>query len=104
MSSELAIAQAERAKGFAVFMCPAPRPDRVTCRMQVIMLRCSHTCKMQVTKESVVTAITLPPPAESQQSGRGGIRLAVVITLTFWLLLVVSLGLAGAFVGAPGTP
>lgn len=51
-----------------------------------------------------MTAITLPQPAESQPSGRGGIRLAVAITLTVWLLLVVSLGLAGVFVGAPGTP
>ncbi len=51
-----------------------------------------------------MTAITLPQPAESQPSGRGGIRLAVAITLTVWLLLVVSLGAAGAFVGPPGTP
>jgi hypothetical protein len=47
-----------------------------------------------------MTAITLPQPAES----RGGIRLAVASALTVWLLLVVSLGLAGAFVGPPGTP
>jgi hypothetical protein len=59
---------------------------------------------MQVTKECVVTAMVLPRPAEAQPSGRGGIRFAVVITLTVWLLLVVSLGLAGAFVGPPGTP
>jgi len=51
-----------------------------------------------------MTAIVLPQPAESQPSGRGGIRLAVVISLTAWLLLVASLGLAGAFVAAPGTP
>ena len=51
-----------------------------------------------------MTAITLPQPAEAHRSGRGGIRRAVVITLTVWLLLVVSLGLAGAFVGPPGTP
>jgi hypothetical protein len=55
---------------------------------------------MQVTKESVMPAITLPQPAES----RGGIRRAVAIALTVWLLLVVSLGFAGAFVGSPGTP
>ena len=47
-----------------------------------------------------MTAITLPQPAES----RGGIHLAVASALTVWLLLVVSLGLAGAFVGPPGTP
>ena len=51
-----------------------------------------------------MTAIVLPQPAESQPTGRGGIRLAVAIALTVWLLLVVSLGAAGAFVGAPGTP
>jgi hypothetical protein len=51
-----------------------------------------------------MTAIVLPQPAESQPSGRGGIRLAVVIALTVWLLLVVLLGTAGAFVGPPGTP
>jgi hypothetical protein len=51
-----------------------------------------------------MTAIVLPQPAESQPSWRGGIRLAVVIALTVWLLLVVLLGIAGAFVGPPGTP
>jgi hypothetical protein len=51
-----------------------------------------------------MTAIVLPQPAEARPSGRGGIRLAVAITLTVWLLLVVSLGVAGAFVGPPGTP
>jgi hypothetical protein len=47
-----------------------------------------------------MTAIVLPQPAES----RGGTRRAVAITLTVWFLLVISLGLAGAFVGPPGTP
>ena len=51
-----------------------------------------------------MTAIVLPQPAESQPSGRGVIRLAVAIALTVWLLLVVSLGAAGAYVGPPGTP
>src|SRR3984957_9686106 len=51
-----------------------------------------------------MTAMVLPQPAESQSNGRGGIRLAVAITLTVWLLLVVSLGAAGAFVGPPGAP
>jgi hypothetical protein len=49
-----------------------------------------------------MTAIVLPHPAESQPTGR--IRRAVAITITVWLLLVVSLGAAGAFVGPPGTP
>ena len=51
-----------------------------------------------------MTAMVLPQPAESQPSGQGGIRLAIGIALGVWLLLVVSLGAAGAFVGAPGTP
>jgi hypothetical protein len=51
-----------------------------------------------------MSAIVLPQPAESQPSGRSGIRLAVAIVLAVWLLLVVLLGAAGAFVGPPGTP
>ncbi len=51
-----------------------------------------------------MSAIVLPQPAETQPSGRGGIRLAVAIALSVWLLLVLSLGAAGAFVGPPGTP
>jgi len=51
-----------------------------------------------------MTAIVLSQSAESQPSGRGGIRLAVPIALTVWLLLVLSLGAAGAFVARPGTP
>ena len=51
-----------------------------------------------------MTAITLPQPAKAEPSGRSGIRRAVVITLSVWLLLVISLGLAGVFVGLPGTP
>ena len=51
-----------------------------------------------------MNAMILPQPAESQPSGRGGIRLVVAIALALWLLLVVSLGAAGAFVGPPGTP
>ena len=49
-----------------------------------------------------MNAMVLPQPAESQPSGRGGIRLAVAITLTAWLLLVVSLGVAGARMEAVG--
>jgi hypothetical protein len=51
-----------------------------------------------------MTAIFLPQSAESQSSGRGSIRLAVPIVMTIWLLLVVSLGAAGAFANPPGTP
>ncbi len=49
-----------------------------------------------------MTAMVLPQPAESQPSARGGIRLVIAITLAVWLLLVLSLGAAGAFVGPPG--
>src|SRR5665213_3222510 len=55
-------------------------------------------------KERNMTAIVLPQPAASQPSGGGKFRVAVPIVLTVWLLLVVSLGAAGAFVGPPGTP
>jgi hypothetical protein len=48
--------------------------------------------------------IVLPQSADSQPGGRGGIRLAVAIALAFWLLLVLSFGAAGAFVGPPRTP
>jgi hypothetical protein len=51
-----------------------------------------------------MTAVILPQSAETQPSGRGGIRLALAIVLTAWLLLIVSLGAAGAFVGPPGRP
>jgi hypothetical protein len=51
-----------------------------------------------------MTTIVLPHPAESQPGARSRIRLAIVIALTIWLLLVVSLGAVGAFVGPPGTP
>jgi hypothetical protein len=51
-----------------------------------------------------MATIALPQPAESQPGGRGTIRLAVAIALTVWLLLVLSLGVADAFVGAPGSP
>ena len=50
-----------------------------------------------------MNTIALAQPAEARSSERGGIRLAVAITLTAWLLLVVSLGIAGAFARPPGT-
>lgn len=46
----------------------------------------------------------LPHPAGSQPTGLTGISLGVILALTVWLLLVLSLGAAGAFVGRPGTP
>jgi hypothetical protein len=51
-----------------------------------------------------MTTIVVPQSADSQPGGRSGIRLAVAIALAVWLLLILSLGAAGAFVGPPGTP
>ena len=51
-----------------------------------------------------MTAIALPRTDESQPSRQRGIQLAVAAALTAWFLLVVSLGAAGAFLGAPGKP
>jgi hypothetical protein len=51
-----------------------------------------------------MTAIVLSQPAASQPSGRGNFRVVIPIVLTAWLLLVVSLGAAGAFAAPPGTP
>jgi len=46
----------------------------------------------------------LARPVESQPTRLGGVRLKVTLVLSAWLLLVVSLGAAGAFVGRPGSP
>ena len=54
--------------------------------------------------ENVMTSKYLDPVAASEPSGRRAIRLAIVIVLAAWFLLVVSLGAAGAFVGPPGKP
>jgi hypothetical protein len=58
---------------------------------------------MQVTQETPMTAAVLPQPGETQSGQQGTIR-SISILLTVWLLLVISLGLAGAFVGLPGKP
>lgn len=42
--------------------------------------------------------------ANSRSAGFGSVRVSVVLALSVWLLLVVSLGAAGAFVGPPGKP
>ncbi|HLW24323.1 MAG TPA: hypothetical protein VKT22_08195 [Steroidobacteraceae bacterium] len=42
--------------------------------------------------------------SETQPSGRGGLGFIIAIVLALWLLLVVALGAAGAFVAAPGQP
>jgi hypothetical protein len=60
---------------------------------------------MQVSaKESVMTTTTLPRPVESQSAAPSGMRLKVILVLSAWFLLVVSLGAAGAFIATPGTP
>lgn len=51
-----------------------------------------------------MTATVLPRPAEPQSTGLSGIRLSVTLILSAWLLLVLSFGADGAFVGRPGTP
>jgi hypothetical protein len=51
-----------------------------------------------------MNTIAIPQPADSRPSGRGGVRLAVAIVLGAWLVLVLSLGAAGVFVGPPRTP
>jgi hypothetical protein len=51
-----------------------------------------------------MTAVVLPQSAEARPSGSPNIRLVVKIALIAWLLLVLSLGAAGAFVGRPRTP
>jgi hypothetical protein len=51
-----------------------------------------------------MATIVLPQSVDSQPGGRGGISRFVAIALAAWLLLVLSLGTAGAFVGPPGAP
>jgi hypothetical protein len=51
-----------------------------------------------------MTTIVFPEAGGSQSRGRGGIRPTVALAMSTWLLLVVSLGGAGAFVGPPGSP
>jgi hypothetical protein len=51
-----------------------------------------------------MTTIVISQPGEPHQRRRGDVRLAVSILMMVWLLLVVSFGAAGAFVGPPGTP
>lgn len=49
-----------------------------------------------------MSTTVLPPPAHS--TGFSGIRLSVISVLAIWLVLVVSLGAQGAFLGRPGAP
>src|SRR6185312_17417613 len=51
-----------------------------------------------------MSATVLPRPAESHRDRGSGTRLSVILALAVWLVLVVSLGAFGAFVGPPGKP
>jgi hypothetical protein len=51
-----------------------------------------------------MASVILPQPAAARPDDQSNIRLAVAIVLSAWLLLVVSLGAAGVFVGRPRTP
>src|ERR1700730_68831 len=53
---------------------------------------------------SGMTTDVLPHPPGARPTGLTGIPLSVPLVLTFWFVLVVSLGAVGAFVGPPGTP
>ncbi len=46
----------------------------------------------------------LPRRSESHPARPGGIRPSIILVLTLWFFLVVSLGALGAFVAPPGTP
>lgn len=51
-----------------------------------------------------MSAIVIPQTDGSRPDGRRDIHRAVVVAIAAWLLLVMSFGAAGAFVGAPGKP
>jgi hypothetical protein len=51
-----------------------------------------------------MSASVFPRPVETQPAGDTGINLSVLLILTTWFVLVVSLGAFGVFVGRPGTP
>ncbi len=51
-----------------------------------------------------MTTTVLPRAPESLSSGSGAARPTVILALAAWLLLILSLGAAGAFVGRPGAP
>jgi hypothetical protein len=42
--------------------------------------------------------------AGSRLSSHGGVRLGVILVLSIWFVLVVSLGASGAFIARPGSP
>ena len=51
-----------------------------------------------------MASVILPQPAAARPDDQINIQLAVAIVLIAWLVLVVSLGAAGTFVGRPHTP
>ena len=46
----------------------------------------------------------LPDPSRPQTLGSGSARRSIIVLLAAWLMLIVTLGAAGTFVGRPGTP
>ncbi|MEW9623718.1 hypothetical protein [Rhodanobacter geophilus] len=51
-----------------------------------------------------MSATAFPRPTRSRPMGNGGIRPGIILVLSLWFALVVSLGASGAFVGRPGQP
>jgi hypothetical protein len=51
-----------------------------------------------------MSATVLPRPAGARPTGTGNIRPGIILVLAAWFVLVVSLGVSGAFVGRPGQP
>lgn len=51
-----------------------------------------------------MSATVLPRQVGSRPTGAGGIRPGIILVLVAWFVLVVSLGVSGAFVGRPGQP
>jgi hypothetical protein len=51
-----------------------------------------------------MTTLVLPQSANSRPGDRGRVRHAVATAVAVWLVLVLSLGAAGAFVAPPGAP
>lgn len=51
-----------------------------------------------------MSATVLPRPARPEPMGTSNIRQGIILALAAWFVLVVSLGISGAFVGRPGQP
>src|SRR5262249_18380013 len=84
----------------SVFLAFIRGSHLVTCLLQVIMLRCDETCKMQVSDGGH----TMSKVLASQSSTGHGIGLTVAAALAVWFVLVFVLGAVGAFPAPAGTP